>query len=249
MPESAAIEPVPADEVGAATLETMASARRYNQWQFDRIAPFLGRRVCEIGSGIGNLSRLLAAFRPELLVLTDPDPYYLDRLGSWLGRNSMVKVEPLRLPDPAAHERFNSFQLDTVVALNVVEHIEDDLGAVASVAEMLVPGGRTIILVPALPLLYGSLDIVLGHHRRYTRKQLAELCQRAGLEIEVIRYFNLVGSLGWYLNARLRKAVRIPPAQLRVFDALVPALRLEDRFNLPLGQSLIVVARRPISRP
>jgi len=230
-----------ADQAGAETLEIMQAAPRYNRWQYDQVAPFLGHRVCEVGSGIGNMSSMIAATAPDLLVLTDTDPYYNEALRNRFTGCSNVLVEKLTLPDRSAKDRFQHFGLDTVVALNVIEHIEDDLGALKSIAAMLQPRGRAVVLVPALPVLFGSLDRELGHYRRYTRTTLGRVMREAGFIVEHAFYFNLFGSLGWWVNARLWKSPRIPVSQLRSFDRLVPLLRLENHISLPFGQSLIAV--------
>ena len=124
----------------------MAAAPRYNIWQYRRIAKFVGRRVCEIGSGIGNMSALLTHDRPDLLLLTDTDPYYRDILQQRFLGHPGLRVEPLTLPDSSVASRFGVLGLDTVIALNVIEHIEEDVAAMRSMREMLVPGGRAIIL-------------------------------------------------------------------------------------------------------
>jgi SAM-dependent methyltransferase len=231
----------PVDPAGAETLEIMQAAPRYNRWQYTRIAPYLGRRICEAGAGIGNMSTLLLRSAPELLVLTDTDAYYRQALLNRFGRHSEVVVDELTLPDASAEDRFARYALDTVVALNVIEHIAEDVAALRSIAGMLRPGGRAIILVPALQFLYGSLDRELGHQRRYTRSSLAKRMRQAGFRVEHVFYFNLVGTLGWWVNARLRRLPRIPLQQLRCFDTLVPVLRVEDRVPLPFGQSVIAI--------
>jgi SAM-dependent methyltransferase len=231
----------PADPAGAETLEIMQAAPRYNRWQYDRVAPFLGRRVCEVGSGIGNMSALFLDNAPELLVLTDTDPYYREALEQQFAGRQDVVVEELTLPDSTAGDRFQEFRLDTVVALNVIEHIGEDVEALRCIRSMLRPRGRAVILVPALERLFGSLDKALGHHRRYTRRSIRERMRQAGFRVERVFYFNLLGTLGWWLNARVRKVPRIPLAQLRQFDRLVPMLRMEDLIRLPLGQSVIAV--------
>lgn len=219
----------------------MQAAPRYNQWQYSRVAPYLGRRICEVGSGIGNMSTLILDSAPELLVLTDTDSYYCEVLRHrFEGRHDVV-VEELTLPEKMAKSRFQKFNLDTVVALNVIEHIADDLKALRCIGSMLRPQGRAVILVPALEGLFGSLDRALGHQRRYTRKSLAGQMRKAGFRVERVFYFNLVGSFGWWLNARIRKAPRIPLGQLRYFDRLVPILRVEDLMPLPFGQSVIAI--------
>lgn len=229
------------DPAGAETLAIMQAAPRYHAWQYRRVAPFLGRRIAEIGSGVGNMSQHLLRGRPELLVLTDTDASYRAALRQQFAGESSVEVASLRLPDDQAAEGFRAARLDTVVAFNVLEHITEDVAALRSMAQMLMPRGRAVILVPALPSLYGSLDVELGHARRYTRKTLSAVIDQAGFSVERVFYFNLFGSLGWWLSARVRRQPRIPVHQLRIFDALVPILRVEDLVSLPLGQSVIGV--------
>ncbi len=106
---------------------------------------------------------------------------------------------------------------------------------------MLQPGGRAIVLVPAFQQLFGTLDRELGHARRYTRQSLTRRMNQAGFRVERAFYFNLVGTLGWWVNARIRNVPRIPIKQLRIFDAMVPILQLEDLVPLPFGQSVIAV--------
>lgn len=232
----------PADSAGAETLDIMRAAPQYNQWQYWVIAPYLGRRILEVGAGIGNISEHILSEQRELVILTDTDPWYCEQLR--IRFNKRARIETLTLPDESAPQRFSLDRLDTIVALNVVEHIEDDIRTVRTMKEMIIPGGRVIILVPALRVLYGSLDRELGHYRRYTRKSLSSVLELAGLELEHLKWFNRVGALGWWFNARIRQASRIPIMQLRAFDALVPTIRLEDALPLPFGQSLIAVGRR-----
>ena len=236
----------PGDQAGAETLQIMQAAPRYNRWQFSRVAPYLGRRICEVGAGIGNMSGLLLESGPELLVLTDTDPYYCEALQHRFTGSSEVVVDHLTLPDESAVERFQPYALDTIVALNVIEHVAEDVEALGCMASMLQPGGRAIILVPALPALFGSLDQELGHHRRYTRRTISDRMQQAGFRVERTFYFNLLGTIGWWINGRLRKVPRIPSQQLRYFDALVPALRYEDYVPLPVGQSVIAIGAHDV---
>ena len=238
-------ETIPGDHAGAETLELLAEAPQYNRWQFEMLAPFLGRRILEVGAGIGNMSEQFLEGRPELLVTTDTDPYYRDRLASRFSERPEVVVEHLSMPDPQAGARFAKYRLDTVIATNVVEHIEDDLGTVRTMRELLSPGGRAIILVPALQVLYGEMDRELGHFRRYTRGSLRSVMARGGLAVERMIWFNRLGIFGWWFNGRVRKVKRIPLDQLRAFDRLVPLLRLERLLPLPFGQSLIAIGRAP----
>lgn len=234
-----------ADLPGHETLDIMHEAPRYAAWQVERIAPFLGRRILEVGSGTGNISAELLATRPEHLVLTDMDAAYRDQLTMQFGSSPRVRVDALMLPDPAAHSHYAVDAVDSIVALNVVEHIQDDAGAVATMREIVQPGGHVIILVPALQAIFGTLDTELGHCRRYSRQSLSRLLQAAGLEVVHSEWFNRVGVLGWWFNGKIRRTTRIPVSQLRHFDALVPVLRWERLLPLPFGQSVIGVGRRP----
>jgi SAM-dependent methyltransferase len=244
LPASGILTDSERDRPDAETLEIMAASPRYNIWQYRRIAQFVGRRVCEIGAGIGNMSALLTHERPDLLVLTDPNPHFCTLLRRRFLGHPGLRIEELTLPDCSAASRYVTLGLDTVVALNVIEHIEQDVSAMRSMHDMLIPGGRVILLVPALPVLYGSLDRERGHARRYTKRDLRARMEAAGFRLERFFYFNLVGSFGWFVSARLRKVPRIPVRQLRVFDALVPLLRLEDVIPLPFGQSVFAIGIR-----
>ena len=210
-------------------------------WQYEVIAAHIGRRVLEVGSGIGNMSEQILTEPRDRVILTDMDPWYRGLLAQKFTDRPEVQVAELCLPDSAAPDRFREAKLDTVVALNVVEHIEDDVGALTTIRQLLVPGGHAVILVPAMDQLYGTLDQELGHFRRYTRPRLATAFEKAGLRLVGMKWFNRVGTFGWWLNARVRLRRRIPLQQLKTFDTLVPLLRLERFLPLPFGQSLIAV--------
>ena len=237
MPESV----VPGDAAGAETLEIMAAAPRFNAWMYATVAPYLGRRVLEVGSGIGNMSAHMLGADPEQLVLTDTDAWYRDQLRERFEGRAEVRVDHLTLPDPTARARFADDRIDTIIALNVVEHIEQDVAALRTMREVLVDGGRIVILVPALQALYGEMDRELGHFRRYSRRSLTHTFARAGFRVDRMIWFNRAGVPGWWFNGRVRKVKRIPVDQLRTFDALVPLFRIERFLPLPFGQSLIAV--------
>jgi SAM-dependent methyltransferase len=234
-------EPSPRDHVGAATLERLAAAPNYNRWMFDRLRPWIGQHVLEVGSGIGNLSVFLQD--RERVVLTDTEPWYLDRLRQRFGGRAHIAVQRLYLPvlDGAlAAERF-----DTVICLNVLEHVEDDRTSLTVMRRLLTPGGRLVLLVPALAALYGTLDRALGHCRRYGRGDVTAKLREAGLRPQHVEYFNLAGIPGWWLTGRVLRRSLIPTASLRWFDALVPLFRLERLLPWRIGQSLIAIGEAP----
>lgn len=125
------------------------------------------------------------------------------------------------------------------MALNVIEHVRDDEASVVTMASLVGPGGRVVVLVPACEAMYGSIDRELNHYRRYTRSTLARVLTRAGCRVDRVFYFNLVGAFGWWLHSRAWRVACIPAGQLRWFDRLVPLLRAEDRLSCLFGQSVI----------
>jgi SAM-dependent methyltransferase len=227
--------------VGQETLDAMAGADRFNRWLFERIRDELGDRVLEIGSGVGNLTRHLLS--KKLVVATDVDPRHLDRL-----RSRFVEGERFRIAQLDAGaidtEALRSFNVDTVIALNVLEHVEEDERALSRVHDLLPPGGRMVLVVPAFPSLYSSLDRALEHHRRYRSDELRRKLERAGFHEVRLRYFNAPGLLGWWLNGVVLRRRMLPSSQLRLFDLLVPIFRLEERLRIPFGLSLIGVGRK-----
>ena len=229
------------ERAGYRILLRMQKVSRYNRWMWEQLEPYVGRRVLEVGAGVGNMTRFLLG--RERVVATDLDPKYLQILHHLFDPYSHVTITPFDLNDgslPPSAER-----MDTVLCLNVLEHIEDDERALRQFHDLLDPGGRLVLLVPALQTLYGSLDRALDHFRRYDAAELAGKLERAGFRIERRFFFNLLGVPGWYLNSRVLKRTSFPPVQLALYDRLVPLFRLESKFRLPVGMSLIAIAEKP----
>lgn len=232
----------PSDAVGAATLEQLAAeAPRYNRWLTSRIAPWVGRRVLEIGAGIGNMAEFF--LDRERLVLAEPEAAYRARLSARFAGQAHVRVVPLRLP--AVDAALAAERLDTIICLNVLEHVEADTAALDAMRGLVTPGGRVVLLVPALRALYGSLDAALGHCRRYTAGELRAKVAAAGLRLVHLEYFNLGGVAGWWFTGRVLRRTIIPRASLRLYDALVPLFRLERWLPWRVGQSLIAIGEVP----
>ena len=204
---------------------------------FDRLRRWVGRRVLEIGSGIGNLSAFLVD--SERLVLTDTREEYLDRLRTRFAKHTNIAVAHLSLPTELGALAGQYF--DTIICLNVLEHVDDDISALQAIRRMLAPSGRLILLVPALPVLYGTIDQALGHHRRYKRAGLGSLLEATGFRVAHIEYFNLAGVPGWWFAGRVLRRQMIPAASLQLYDALVPLFRLERLIPWRVGQSLIAI--------
>lgn len=231
-----------ASAVGGRSLEVFADTPRLNAWIYSKLAPGVRGDVLEIGSGIGNISRLIRA-DCDSLVVTDAEAHYLEALGRTFAGDAGVTVAAFDLdfdPPPAVASR----RYDAIVAVNVIEHIDDDRALCARLASLLKPGGQLLIYVPALPVAYGTLDTALGHHRRYTPETLAALLGGTGLDPGQPRYVNLVGLAGWYVSGRVLRRRVLSPWAVALFERLVPVVRLEDRFQLPIGLGLCALATR-----
>ena len=212
---------------GAGILDSLSNTPSFNRWMADTIRPWVGSRVLEMGSGIGNLTRQLIPKRTRY-VASDIDEEHISRLKTRLQHRSNLEVCYINLEDPAAFEPFAD-QMDTVVCLNVLEHVENDRGGLANIHSALQPGGRAIILVPEGPSVYGTLDKVLGHFRRYTEAELTEKMNTAGLKVERMLRFNRITRPGWFFNGRILKRTSFSRFQLYCFDHLVWLWRAIDR--------------------
>jgi SAM-dependent methyltransferase len=217
----------------------MAVADNYNTWLFERSRPYLGRSVLDIGAGVGTFTALAVPGRDRVLA-AEPDPEFAQLLQQRCSAVPNVEVLAAEAADVTLAE-----PVDSIICFNVLEHIPDDQGALRRFGELLTPGGRLLLLVPAHPLLFGATDRAVGHERRYRRRPLAALLAGAGFEIEDIRYVNPVGALGWLVSSRLLRSDDVPTGPLRLYDRLVPLLRTLDRLHPPFGLSLWAVARKP----
>lgn len=234
----------PSDDVGAITLRRMAALSPYNRWLHERFEHYLGKRILEVGSGVGNQTRFFVDER-EKVIASDIEPHYLRELTSRFADRGNVRIAsytfPLRDGDRA---ELKSDRLDTIVCMNVLEHIENDAATLRDFAEVLQPEGHLILLVPALKTLYGTLDKNLHHFRRYEPEELRAAVSNAGFRVEAMRFLNRPAVFGWWLSSRVLKRRVVPKGQLRAFKWLMPLLRLEEKSSPGFGLSLLVLARR-----
>ena len=225
-------------------LETIEEARRYGDHVFGLFQPHVGRRVLEVGAGIGTMSRKLLR-TAELVVGIEPNPNCLARLEAAMHGESRFTLLASHLEE-CDFSDLRRRELDTVYCVNVLEHIEDDVAALKMFREVIVPGGHVLIYVPAVQAAYGPIDAELGHHRRYSKRTLAAAFAASGLELTILRYANPIGLIGWMYNSHVTKARRHSLDQVRLFERFVApwALPLERLIPPPIGSSLVAVARK-----
>ena len=197
--------------------------------------------MLEIGAGIGNVTEWLVP--RDLYVASDVNPNYIGYLRNLsLGRPYM-NVERIDVEDPASFKPWRG-KFDTVVCLNVLEHVRDPNRSLENMAGALEPDGRLLLYVPQHQRLYSSLDEVLGHRRRYSRRDLTDELARAGFTVESISDFNRFGVLGWWWNGIKRKRRNFGRVQMKVFNAMIPLLQNVDHLLPWSGLGLLLVARR-----
>jgi ubiquinone/menaquinone biosynthesis C-methylase UbiE len=227
---------------GGTELGALAEASNYYRWVIREFAPFVGERVIEVGAGIGTFSRsLLAHTALSELILVEPGENLLPFLQQRFSAEPRVKIVPGYFQDLETPATANS-----VVLVNVLEHIAEDQALLDAVHEVLMPGGTLLLLVPALPWIYGSLDQAFGHHRRYTKTMLGDTLRAAGFGILRLSYMNFLGIASWLVTGRVLRRKTLKPAYVRLYDrGIIPWLtKLEGRWEPPIGQSLIAIARK-----
>ncbi len=232
----------PAHQIASADmLVAMSDAHRFNRWMADTIMPWIKGNVVELGAGIGNLTVLLAPKCTRYLA-TDGDEDYLLELRSRTADSRNIRLARCEFTDVNDIEPLLG-TADTVVCLNVLEHVAEDEIGLANIRACLKSGGRTVVLVPQGPSVMGTFDEVLEHRRRYTKSELREKMERAGFVVEAILEFNRATWPGWYLNSRILRKRTLSRFQLWCFDLLVPLLRHIDRFLPWPPTSLIAIGK------
>ncbi len=230
------------DAYGSQILGRLSRAPRYNAWMAEVVRAYCGERVLEIGSGVGNLTKHLIP--RSLYTVSDINPGYLRSLEALEEDRPYLHVSYCDVTQGESFPRVAE-GYDTVICLNVIEHVEDDRAALGNIRDSLAPGGKAIILVPQGPGNFGTLDTVLGHVRRYTDESLRALAADCALEVEEMVPFNRSGSPAWFLNGKILKRHTFGLFQIWMLNVLTPLFRAVDGV-LPLPPlSLIAVLRKP----
>ncbi len=227
------------------SLEVLSELYNYNHWLFNKVRPFIGDRVCEVGCGIGNITQFLLNHRQ--VVGLEPLPASFRRSVRRFRDHLNTRIVNCSLEDcPSDIVAAGGF--DTLLCMNVLEHIDDDIAALSTMRRLCAPGGRVVILVPAHMSIYGELDRSFGHCRRYNRRSLSAAFRQAGLEPTYSRYLNSIGFFGWFWEGRCLCRSQIRPQSAHLFNRLVPFIDAVERLlPLPFGQSLLMVGRADLN--
>jgi glycosyltransferase involved in cell wall biosynthesis len=222
---------------GPDILHALSRAPRFNRWMADTIRPYIGERVLEIGAGIGNLTRALIP-GVKCYVAADIDQEHMARLSTRFHHRPNLHVHFCDLANPADFTQFAG-AMDSVVCLNVLEHVEDDLQGLRNIYSALKPGGRAIVLVPHDQRIFGTLDKALGHYRRYSHQELRTKMEQLGFRVDTILNFNRISRPGWFISGRVLKQSTLSPLQMKLFDQMVWLWRRIDA-SLPWPPTSII---------
>ncbi len=229
-------------------LEAMLFAGNYHRWILSVFAPYLGARLVEVGAGSGSFSELLAGRSFQTLTLVEPSGEMFELLRQrvqTLDAAGRIKTLKAVFADVAAEIK-SSERPDSIIYVNVLEHIADDEEELRVIHGTLARGGRLFLFVPALPWLYGSFDNHIGHHRRYTLEDLTDKCRRAGFRVVHAHYFDLLGVAPWWIKYRLFKSKWMEPTAVKFYDKyVVPAAqRIENMIPPKIGKNIILVGEK-----
>jgi ubiquinone/menaquinone biosynthesis C-methylase UbiE len=220
---------------------------RYSMWMYNSFKKYIGKRVLDIGSGTGNIIKYYID-TCELVLATDIFQHQVDYVKQRFTNN---KVESY-LFDIANDDiaKFSEENIDTITCINVLEHIEKDYDALIKMKSVVNEQGKIIILVPAFSKLYGTMDKACGHYRRYDRKQLQKLAEKADLRIIENRYFNFLGVIPWYYKGRILKSQKtfsdgLNDSNSKIYNAAVKFLQpIENILKPAFGISEIIVLEK-----
>lgn len=228
-------------------LENLKSASSYNRWIFSQILPHLGREILEVGCGNGNFTELLAQQDSHLTAI-DLNENFVEAAMNRLKGKSGIEIlvaDATQMTWTGSQDVFTGRSFDTIILLDVLEHIEADVQLLQHLSNGLRSGGKLIVKVPALAWLYSTMDQAVGHHRRYSQSTLVETFKQANCKAPIVWYFNAAGIPGWWLNGKLLQRTTPPAEQIGWFDRVVPVLEaIESRVPMPIGLSLFAVATK-----
>ena len=223
-------------------LEAMSFAKNYYQWLEGFFAPYFRGRGIEVGAGSGNFTEMLLVHDFTSLVALEPSETMFALLKERFSGNPKVTARNSTLSKICTEF---SASFDTVVYINVLEHIENDGEEMAYANQILKKGGHLCIFVPALPWLYSSFDKSVGHYRRYYKRDVERLLESKGFEIVQSSYFDIAGILPWLIFFTLG-GLTLSGGKTKAYDRyIVPIMsRIEAYLPIPMGKNIIVVAQK-----
>jgi len=230
-------------------LEAMDNAANYHRWILEIFEPFLGNHLVEVGAGLGSFSQLILERHPcQTLSLVEPsNRMYEDLVANAQRLSTATRIYTYHGTFPQCAPLIKSNQApDSIIYVNVLEHIADDKLELEAIRETLSASGHVFLFVPALAWLFGAFDERVGHLRRYTKSEMEEKLKAAGFKIILSKYFDFPGIGPWWVKYCLLRSATMEPAGVRLYDRFVvpAARRIESIISPPLGKNVIAIAQK-----
>lgn len=225
------------------TLETISESLHYNRWVYNNIQDYLNGNILDVGSGLGDIAQyFISAHDVQHIILSDKSGETISGLDRKFQYKSNYSIMILDISDIETIKHVFPFPIDIVTCINVLEHIENDQKALENIYEILKPNGLLILIVPAVPYIYGTLDELVGHYRRYKKKGLNNKINQANFTVEKQYFMNFFGIATWFLAGKVFKHGEFKAKYCRILDKMVPLLEKVERIcNLPIGQSIVTI--------
>ena len=224
---------------GSQTLNVMSKATWYNRWLLSLIRPYLKGDILEVGTGIGNFTQMLADYGEVTTI--DVDVQYINKVKQEYGNRIKVGRGDIEIGDYF----FNKINFDSIVCLNVLEHIKDDRKAIKNMYELLNKGGYLILLVPANKFLFSDFDKNLGHYRRYSIKEIKSVLEESEFGIRNLRYINWWAAIGWFVFMKILKVNKMPENPVGIFDKIGKVFLFPEKIiKIPFGLSILAIAKK-----
>lgn len=223
-------------------LELFAGARNWKSYWASQIRPYLRGDVLEVGAGIGASTAQLCPRAAGRVVCLEPDAALAARLEQTLRGDAALQQHSVL----CGTTQNVSDQFDTVVYIDVLEHVEDDRKELQRASALMKPGGHLIVISPAHLLFYSAFDRSIGHFRRYNKRMLREITP-PGLKLERLRYLDSTGLLASLANRFVLRQSLPTRAQLRLWDRwMIPLSRIADPLSFyALGKTVLAVWSKP----
>lgn len=226
---------------GNTTLESMSQAVWYNRWTLEKFKNFIKGQILEVGCGIGSFSKLLLQYGN--LTAIDINDEYLKE-----AKNEIAGQAEIGIGDIEQNKYFFKEKVfETIVCINILEHLRDDQRALKNIYQLLAPKGVLILLVPAHKFLYNLIDESIEHFRRYEKEELINQLKNCNFEIVKKRNLNFLGGIGWFIAGKFFSETKVSETKIKIFNLVSPPfLLLENIFEPPFGTSILVIARKKV---
>lgn len=227
------------------TLDTISSSDKYNTWIYNSFKDHLKGTVLDIGSGLGDIVKHYSGSNIDKVILSDYSTDMIDNLNRIFADNKFFSTVQMDIQGNDFYEILSSASVDTITCINVLEHLKYDLASLVNMHRLLKQDGKLILLVPAFQCLYGSLDKLVDHHRRYSKGSLSAVLARSKFKVDEFKFINFFGIITWFISGKVLKHKEFNKDACKKLDKIVPYLeRFESIFHPPIGQSLIAICSK-----